>query len=227
MELAICVVGGLLIAAMGVCQVVSGSPRLLHSYHYATTPPAELPALARETGAGLIGCGIGVALLALSSWSVWCAAVGTVLMVGSVGATLFSIVRHNGGLITGADVGFLATKPPAARMAICAVAGAALSLFGFVPGIYMITTGDVSSLHSYHTQGIAAADLPSFALCEGLCLMGLGVAIFVSVLAAAGMVGRPFKWWAVVLAIVGLVLFCASLIGLLLFIPYFGGSLTP
>lgn len=227
MELAICVVLGLLIVAMGVYQVVSGNPRLLHSYHYATTPPAELPALARETGAGLVGCGIGVALLTFSSRFVWCVAVGIALMVGSMGAMLFSIVRHNGGLITGVDVGFLATKRPATRVAICAVAGAVLSLFGFVPGIYMITTGDVSSLHSYHTQGIIATDLPSFALCEGLCLMGLGVAIFVSVLAAAGMVGRPFKRWAVVLAIVGMVLLCASLIGLLLFIPYFGGSLTP
>ena len=36
--------------------------------------------------------------------------------------------------------------------------------------------------------------------------------------------GSGIGW---LLAIVGLVLFCASLIGLLLFIPYFGGSLTP
>ena len=227
MELAICVVLGLLIVAMGVYQVVSGSPRLLHSYHYATTPPAELPVLARETGAGLIGCGIGVALLAFSSRFVWCVAVGIVLMLGSVAVMLASIVRHNGGLITGGDSLFLGAMRPGMRAALFAVAGAVLSLFGLVPGIHMIATGDVSSLHSYHTRGIAVQDLPLFATCEGACMIGLGIALFLITFACAGMTCRPFKRWSVVLSAVGIALFAASLGGLLLFIPYFGGSLNP
>ena len=56
---------------------------------------------------------------------------------------------------------------------------------------------------------------------------GIGVSIFLCFLAAAGMVRRPFKRWAVVLMALGALLFMLSLVGLLLFIPYYGGSLTP
>ena len=34
---------GVCIALMGAYMIATGDPRLLHSYHYATTPVAELP----------------------------------------------------------------------------------------------------------------------------------------------------------------------------------------
>lgn len=158
----------------------------------------------------------------------WCTGVGIALMILGIAIALVSIVRHNGGLFTGGETGYLATLRPAARIAICGGIGALFSLISIVPGIHMIVTGDVSALHSYHYAGIAAADLPRFATCEGLCLVGVGVSILLCMLAAGGMVGsRPFRRWAVAVMAVGVALLCLSLVGLLVSIPYFGGSLNP
>ena len=76
MELIICLGIGACIIAMSLYQIVSGNPRLLHSYHYATTPASELPALARETGAGLVACGSGCILLMVSVLPPWCFGLG-------------------------------------------------------------------------------------------------------------------------------------------------------
>lgn len=228
MESFICLGVGACIVAMGIYQIVSGNPRLLHSYHYATTPASELPALARETGIGLVACGIGCMLITPEVLPTWCLGLGIALMVLSVAGTIVSIVRHNGGLITGGEMGFLSSMAPGTRLAVCGIIGAALSLIGIGPGIYMIATGDVSMLHSYHYAGVAAADLPRLATCEGVAMIFLGISIFMCLIATAGFAGgRPFKRWPKVLVTCGMLLFCASMAALLLFIPYFGGSLNP
>ena len=225
---AIGVGAGLCIVALGIWQMVTGNPRLLHSYHYATTPAAELAPLARETGAGLIATGIGCMLLLPSVLPAWANAAGIAIMVAGVAGMLASIIRHNGGLITGGDTGMLAGMAPRTRLLACGVLGAFGSLFGIVPGAYLMATGDVSLLHRYHYATVAAADLPRLAFCEGLCMVGLGVSIFRCILAAAGLVkAAPRPRWAIAVEAAGIVLFAVSLAALLLFIPYFGGSLNP
>ena len=208
--------------------MVTGSPRLLHSYHYATTPTAELAPLARETGAGLIATGIGCMLLLPSVLPAWASAVGIAIMVAGVAGMLASIIRHNGGLITGGDTGALAGMSFRARLFVCGAVGAFSSLFGIVPGAYLMATGDMSLLHRYHYATVAAADLPRLAFCDGLCMVGLGVSIFLCIFAAAGLVkSAPRPRWAIAVEVAGIVLFAVSLAALLLFIPYFGGSLNP
>ena len=219
--------GGACVAFLGIYMLVSGDCRLLHGYHYATTPVAERPVLARENGACLIACGIGVAISIPSFLPDWTTAVGIVLIVLSLVGMFASIIRHNGGLITGGEVSYLSGLNPKVRFLALGLLGAALACAAIVPGAHMITTGDVSSLHDYHYAGVAAADLPRLATSEGSCMVGIGVSIFLCFLAAAGMVRRPFKRWAVVLMALGALLFMLSLVGLLLFIPYYGGSLTP
>lgn len=219
---------GLCIAALGIWQMVTGSPRLLHSYHYATTPAAELAPLARETGAGLIATGVGCMLMIPSVLPEWTSAVGVVILVAGIAFMLASIIRHNGGLITGSDTGMLAGMSFHTRLFVCGVVGAFSSLFGIAPGVYLMVTGDVSLLHRYHYASVAAADLPRLAFCEGLCMVGLGVSLFLCIFAAAGLVkAAPRPRWAIAVETAGIVLFAASLAALLLFIPYFGGSLNP
>lgn len=219
---------GLCIVGLGIWQMVTGNPRLLHSYHYATTPAAELAPLARETGAGLIAAGVGCMLMVPSVLPAWASVVGVVTMIAGIVVMLASIIRHNGGLITGGDTGMLSGMTPKTRLLVCGVFGALGSLFGIAPGAYMMATGDVSLLHSYHYATVAAADLPRLAFCEGLCMMGLGVSIFLCVFAAAGLTQcAPRPRWAIAIEVAGIVLFAASLAALLLFIPYFGGSLNP
>ena len=149
------------------------------------------------------------------------------MLLGAVG-TIVSIVKHNGGLITGGEMGFLSSMTPGARLAVCAIIEAALSLIGIGPGVYMIITGDVSMLHSYHYAGVATEDLPRLAAREGAAMVVLGISIFLCFISTAGFAaGRPFKRWPKVLVGLGMILFCASMAALLLFIPYFGGSLNP
>ena len=95
-------------------------------------------------------------------------------------------------------------------------------------GIWQMVTGNPRLLHSYHYATTPAADLPRLAFCEGLCMVGLGVSIFLCVFAAAGLTQRaPRPRWAIAIEVAGIVLFAVSLAALLLFIPYFGGSLNP
>ncbi len=58
-----CLLVGLLVGTCGVYMLVTGNARIMHSYHYAATPPVKMPSLARWSGAGMLVCGIGCALL--------------------------------------------------------------------------------------------------------------------------------------------------------------------
>lgn len=217
-----------LTSILGIYMIVSGNPRLLHSYHYATTPPEKLPALARAEGVGMIGLSVAIALIALDIQG-WLTIAGIALFVASIVAMLGAIVYYNGGLVTFSGqvaAGPFATMKPVWRLLIMGAVGAVVSLLSIAPGVYMIASGDVSMLHSYHYANVAAADLPRLATAEGACMIVLGVAIFLCMLADAGMLGkRPFPRWSIVLMVAGVACLCIGLIGLLGFIIYFNGSL--
>lgn len=220
----------LIIAGFGIYQIITGDVRLLHSYHYATTPPANQPKLARITGAALVGCGVGCILLVPTVLPDWTSIAGIVILVASVVVTLAAIIHYNGSLISfgartsGADSLFKGMSPRM-TMAVCGVLGAALSLTGIGPGTYMIATGDVSLLHGYHYVNVSTADLPSLALGEGLCMICLGAAALIGVVASGGISAyRTARWPKVLLALCG-ALFAASLIAMLAVIIHYNGSL--
>lgn len=222
---------GLLCAGLGAYMVVTGNPSLLHSYHYATTPLADRPALARESGAGLIVTGVGCALMGLSDFfGVWAGVAGIVLLVAGIAINLISIIRHNGSLFSFPSSGEKAHGRSGLHIGLNTgggvVLGAIIGLVCIVPGVYMIATGDVSLLHSYHYEHIAAADLPAFSLIEGLSMIGLGIGLAICFAAGGRMTMRPIPLWAKVLMAVGGIIWGASLIALIVAIPTFGGSLS-
>lgn len=219
------VVGGLIVL-LGAYMLVTGDVRLLHSYHYATTPEAERPRLARETGGCLVVAGASTALIIQTALPDWATIAGVVLLVASVAGMLVAIVRHNGGLITAAPGPGIAGFGPRGTMVTCVVVGALLSLVGFVPGVYLLVTGDVSMLHGYHYVNVAASDIPALATGEGLAMLGLGLAVLVFMVATGGMAAwRPAPRWAKVLMGVGAVLLVVSLVAMLLVITHYNGSL--
>lgn len=245
MDTLVVVLIGLLVVALGIYMVVSGNPSLLHSYHYATTPPAELPALARETGAGLIACGVGCMLLGVPALpamlEVILLVVGILLLIGGIAFMLASIIRHNGGLITfaGTQTATGTARRPASWMplAACTLAGVIIALTCIAPGAYMAASGDVSALHGYHYANVAPEDLPALAAGEGLSMIGLGVGIFICLL-AGGLMATPGRLGAVrtggkrrvhpalvALMLAGALVTAASLAAMLLVIARYNGSL--
>lgn len=228
MEVFVCLATAAAIAALGAYMLVTGDCRLLHGYHYATTPVAERPLLARGTGACIVLLAVGTAALTPQILPDGAAVVGVALIVLSVVGMLAVIVRHNGGLITFAPGVGAASAGAPSRGAVAAVVGVGvlLSLVGFVPGFYMMATGDVSLLHPYHYANVAAADLPAFAKAEGAAIAGLGAAILLCTAGAAGMYARrPTPLWAKALLGVGCALLAASLVAMLLAIIHYNGSL--
>ena len=226
METVIGFVLGGLVALLGVYMLVTGDVRLLHDYHYATTPPSERSRLARETGGCVVGAGVATVLLIQTTLPDWVSVAGVVLVVASVAGMFVVIIRHNGGLVTAAPGPGIAGFGPRGTMVTCVVVGALLSLLGFVPGAYMLATGDVSLLHDYHYANVAAADLPALATGEGLAMMGLGVALLACMAATGGMAAwRPAPRWSKVLMATGGVLLAACLVAMLLVIMRYNGSL--
>ena len=219
------VVGGLIVL-LGIYMLVSGDVRLLHSYHYATTPEAERPLLARETGGCLVVAGASTALIIQTALPDWATVVGLVLLVASVVAMLVAIVRHNGGLVTAAPGPGIAGFGPRGTMTVALVAGGLLSLVGFVPGVYMLVTGDVSMLHGYHYVNVAASDIPALATGVGLAAVGLGVSLLLGAAAIGGSAAlSPAPRWSRVLTAVAGVLLLASLVAMNLVIMRYNGSL--
>ena len=216
---------GFCCAALGIFMIVTGNPGLLHSYHYATTPAEELPALARETGMGLVGCGVGAALVCQTVLPDVATIVGAVILFVSIAGVLISIVRHNGGLVTFKGTGIFAGTRPWVPTLACGLIGAVLALAGIAFGTYMIVTGDVSGLHSYHYANVAAADLPALALWEGIAMIAFGTSMFICALAIGRMAARPAPLWSKTLLTIGGALFLASILGMLVAIIYFNGSL--
>lgn len=250
MEMLVVLLPGILVMGLGAYMLVSGNPSLLHSYHYATTPSAELPVLAREAGAGTLATGLGCVLLAPTTLPTLppaalaaLVAIGVLLLIGGIAFMLASIVRHNGGLITfggtparGANAGTGAGSNPAPRsrmpLVACVIAGVVIAATCIAPGAYMIATGDVTPLHSYHYANVAAEDLPALATGEGLSMIGLGVGIFICLL-AGGLMATPGRADTVrrarpartALMLAGALITAASLAALLLVIIHYNGSL--
>ncbi|HIZ45416.1 MAG TPA: hypothetical protein IAA19_00095 [Candidatus Olsenella pullistercoris] len=213
-------------ALLGVYMIVTGDCRLLHGYHYATTPESERPRLARETGAWMVLLSVSVALMMMTSLPDWATVVGVVLLVVGIAGMLVSIARHNGGIVTSAAGAGLGGLSPRVSMAVCAAVGALLSLGGLVPGVYMIATGDVSLLHGYHYANVAPADVPALATGEGLAMVGLGVSLLACMIGTGGLCAhRPAPRWAKALMVAGGVLFAASIVAMLLLIIHYNGSL--
>lgn len=225
-SIAFALVGGGLIVLLGVYMTVTGDCRPLHGYHYATTPPAKRPILAREVGASLVVLGVGVALVCQAVLPDAASVVGAALLVVGIVGMLASIIRHNGGLITSpVGMGFAGLGPRAA-MAVCTVMGALLSCVGFVPGAYMVVTGDVGPLHGYHYANVAAVDLPALATGVGIATMGLGAAILLFMVGLGGVAAhRSAPRWAKALSGAGGVLFAVSIAAMLLVIMRYNGSL--
>lgn len=213
-------------ALLGAYMIVTGDCRLLHGYHYATTPESERPRLARETGAWMVVLAVAIALMIPSALPDWATVVGVVLLVVGIAGTLVTIARHNGGLVTSASGSGLGGLSPRASMAVCVAVGALLSLMGIMPGAHMIVTGDVSLLHGYHYANVAPADVPALATGEGLAMVGLGASALIFMIGIGGQSAlRPASRWAKVLMVAGGVLFAASLAAMLLLIVHFNGSL--
>ena len=223
--LVITLVAAALIALLGIYMIATGNTALLHGYHYATTPPEQRPALARACGAGLVLCGVGLALLSCNSWL---AVTGIVLLAASVALICMAIVHYNGSLISGGSLGgSLRCLKPTVRIAVTAAIGLAIAAVAAVPGIHMIMTGDVIALHSYHYANIAAADLPAFAMAEGVSMLALGAAAPLCMVAGAGFTfSRPAPRWATALMAAGVALIVAGLCGLIGSIILFTGVLV-
>ncbi len=224
----------LILAGMGVYMVATGNVKLLHGYHYASVPASERPRLARETGAGLIAAGAGIALAGMATTLVSgamanvCTMAGLILLIASIAWMLVAIVRRGGSLVptAAAPFGGMAADPRLG-MLFGGALGAVIALATGAPGVYMIATGDPGLLHSYHRAGVAAADLPLLASIEGAGMIALAVGVFVCMLAGGRMVARPAPLWAKVLMGAGCALWIVGIAAMLIAIPALGGSLAP
>lgn len=225
-----CVLVGLLVGACGVYMIVTGNARIMHAYHYATTPPAKMPALARWSGAGMLMCGIGCALLVPATGIPgWLTAVGTVLLVAGIGLMLGAIMHYNGSLFSFAGGGGMFGPGGFSRTAalglgiLIAVICCAVTV---IPGVLMVVSGDPSALHSYHLANVASSDLPSLArwVGSGMIVMGAGLAASI-VGALLGSRHRPAPVWAKVLMVAGVMMLAMGLLAMLASIIHFNGSL--
>lgn len=222
---ATCMIVGVGIAACGVWQCVTGSPRLLHGYHYATTPEEKYPALARSTGAGMIVAGVGcAALVPAPGLPGWLTVAGVVVMLAGIAFTIAAIAHFNGAIVSLSS--FSTPRGTAAAGAIAVVALAAF-LFTAVPGVAMLLSGDPSALHGYHLASVAAADRPTLARWVGAGLVALGVGFALALAGGAGMsLRRPAPRWARALAIAGGVVFLVAVVVVTGSIVRFNGTLA-
>lgn len=231
----VCLVIGLIIVVMGVYMAVTGNPRLLHSYHYATVPPQKLPALARATGVGLIVSGVGctmlvppaaVAAVVGTRVSDLLSIAGIVLLLLGIAGTLLAVVRYNGSLFTFGPVGVAPAPSRGAVIGFTVLVAVIVLGATIVPGVLMASSGDPSALHGYHLVNVAPDDLPKLALGEGIAMVALGVSLVVAVVGGAlGALHRPTPLWTKVMAVVGFVGFMLSIVAMLLVIIHYNGSL--
>ncbi len=217
----------LFIVGLGIYMLVTGNYHLLHSYHYATTPEAERPQLAKETGVCLIVCGLSTGLL-ITNYSVL-TILGLILFVASIGAMLACIVHHNGALFS------FATTPPiqnknhstgfSFRTALVSIVLVIVFVALSAPAVYMMATGDPRLLHSYHYEHVSAQAMPAFTFWEGFCMLGLSIGGAITALGGIVLYANPHKRVGKILCGLGVLIFVASLAGMLLVIQYFNGSI--
>lgn len=217
----------LFIVGLGIYMLVTGNYHLLHSYHYATTPEAERPQLAKETGACLIVCGLSAGLL-IANHTVL-TILGLIFFIASIGAMLVCVVRHNGALFSFATTPSVQSKNHPTRFSFrTAFAGIVLIVVFAAfsaPAVYMMATGDPHLLHSYHYEHVSAQAMPAFTFWEGLCMLGLSVGGAITALGGIVLYAAPQKRVGKILCSLGALIFVASLAGMLLVIQYFNGSI--
>ena len=224
-------IAGLLVGGCGVYLLATGDPRLLHRYHYAGVRPANMPALARWSGAGLAVCGVGCVLIVpLPGLPDWLSVAGIVLIVAGIALALGAIVRFNGSLFAFAAAGDDAVPPDGSARALAMSLGVLIAAIccavTVVPGALMVASGDPSALHGYHLANVAPESYPALARWEGagMIVMGCGLATGVvgSLLASRR---RPSPLWTKALAAAGAVAFALGLAVMLGAIIHFNGSL--
>lgn len=227
-----CLLVGLLVGACGVYMLVTGNARIMHSYHYATTPPAKMPSLARWSGAGMLACGIGCALLVPAmGMPEWLSIVGIALLVAGLVLTLGAIMHFNGSLFSFAGAGGDSRGSDGSSRTLVMGLGVVVAVIccavTVVPGVMMIASGDPSALHSYHLVNVAPEDFAALARWEGAGMIVMGTGLAASIVGALfGSRWRPAPRWTKALMIAGAVAFGSGLVLMLAAIIHFNGSLT-
>lgn len=226
-----CVLVGLLVGACGVYMLVTGNARIMHSYHYAATPPAKMSSLARWSGAGMLACGIGCALLVPAmGMPEWLSIVGIALLVAGLVLTLGAIMHFNGSLFLFAGAGGGSRGSDGSSrtlvMGIGIVVAVICCAVTVVPGAMMIVSGDPSALHSYHLVNVAPKDYAALARWEGAGMIVMGAGLAASIVGALlGSRRRPAPRWTKVLMVAGTLAFGCGLASMLAAIIHFNGSL--
>lgn len=227
---------GICIVVLGAYMAVTGDARMLHGYHRAAVPAAQMPALARATGIGLAASGVGCMMLAPfpgladalgTGFTDVLSIVGAALLVLGIGFALGAVIKFNGSLFSFGPAGVSAGASPrwatiGFAILVCAVAVCAT----VVPGIMMAVSGDPSALHGYHLVNVAARDLPALARWEGGSMAVMGAGLVAGILGGMfGALRRPSPAWTKALAATGIAVFGAGLVAMLAVIVYFNGSL--
>ena len=226
-----CLLVGLLVGACGVYMLVTGNARIMHSYHYAATPPAKMPSLARWSGAGMLACGIGCALLVpATGMPEWLSIVGIVLLVAGLALTFGAIMHFNGSLFSFAGAGGDARASEGSSRALVTGLGVVVAVIccavTVVPGAMMIASGDPSALHSYHLVNVAPGNYAALARWEGAGMIVMGTGLAASIVGALlGSRWRPVPRWTKVLMATGAAAFGFGLVFMLVAIIHFNGSL--
>ena len=226
-----CLLVGLLVGACGVYMFVTGNVRIMHSYHYATTPPAKMPSLARWSGAGMLVCGIGCALLVPAmGMPEWLSIVGIALLVAGLVLTFGAIMHFNGSLFSFAGAGGDSRESEGSSRTLVMGLGVVVAVIccavTVVPGVLMIASGDPSALHSYHLVNVAPENYAALARWEGAGMIVMGAGLAASIVGALlGSRRRPAPRWTKVLMVAGTVAFGCGLVSMLAAIIHFNGSL--
>lgn len=226
-----CVLVGLLVGACGVYMLVTGNARIMHSYHYAATPPAKMPSLARWSGAGMLVCGIGCALLVpATGMPEWLSIVGIALLVAGLVLTFGAIMHFNGSLFSFAGAGGDSRESEGSSRTLVMGLGVVVAVIccavTVVPGVLMIASGDPSALHSYHLVNVAPENYAALARWEGAGMTVMGAGLAASIVGALlGSRRRPAPRWTKVLMVAGAVAFGCGLVSMLAAIIHFNGSL--
>ena len=226
-----CLLVGLLVGACGAYMFVTGNVRIMHSYHYATTPPAKMPSLARWSGAGMLVCGIGCALLVPAmGMPEWLSIVGIALLVAGLVLTFGAIMHFNGSLFSFAGAGGDSRESEGSSRALIMGLGIVVAVIccavTVVPGVLMIASGDPSALHGYHLVNVAPKDYAALARWEGAGMIAMGAGLAASIVGALlGSRRRPAPRWTKVLMVAGTVAFGCGLVSMLAAIIHFNGSL--
>ena len=152
------------------------------------------------------------------------------LFVASIGAMLACIVQSQSERFSS-----FATTPPiqnknhstgfSFRTALVSIVLVIVFVALSAPAVYMMATGDPRLLHSYHYEHVSAQAMPAFTFWEGFCMLGPSIGGAITALGGIVLYAAPHKHAGKILCGLGVLIFVASLAGMLLVIQYFNGSI--